>query len=117
MKNWVELSDIKLFAYHGCMPEERIIGSEYLVQLKVQTDFSRAAKTDDLTDAVDYISLYKIVEEEMKIPANLLENVATRIFNKIDQEYESIQKIWIQISKLNPPIDGNAHSVSVSMET
>ncbi len=117
MKHWVELKDIKLYAYHGCMEEERIIGSEYLVQLKVETDFSKAAKTDNLEDAVDYVALYKIVEEEMRIPADLLENVAYRIYNRIVESCTTVSKVYLTVSKLNPPIDGNAKSVSVSLES
>ncbi len=116
MKNWVEVSDIKLWAYHGCLEEERIIGSDYLVQIKVQTDFSKAAKTDNLHDAVDYVKLYQIVKEEMSVPANLLETVAYRIVESVKNNNDNILNVYVKISKLNPPIDGNAQAVSVSIE-
>ncbi len=113
MKNFIELENIKLYAYHGCMKEERQIGSNYRVDLKVATNFKKAAKTDDLNDAVDYVTLNKIVEVEMAKPANLLETVAKRIFTHIEEEFPNINKIEVKISKLTPPIDGDVEAVSV----
>ncbi len=115
MKHWVEVSNIQLYAYHGCMQEERMIGSDYRVDVKVETNFESAAESDDLKDAVDYVSLYQIVEREMAVPANLLENVAMRIYRSIHKDFPSLKGIAVKIAKKTPPINGNVEEVVVSM--
>ena len=51
------LKNIKIYAYHGCMEEEKKIGSNYLVNLIVHADLSMSCKSDELKDTVDYVAL------------------------------------------------------------
>nr|WP_279346170.1 dihydroneopterin aldolase [Gramella oceanisediminis] len=108
------MKNIKVFSYHGCLDEEGKIGSDYRVDLKVHADLSHSAKTDKLSDTVDYVHLNKIVKEEMAIRSKLLENVAERILNRIMDELIMVQKARVEVSKINPPIGGNVAMVTVS---
>ncbi len=109
----IELSDIRLYASHGCLKEESIIGSDYSVDLAVWADLSKPSKTDTLSDTVDYVHLYKIVREEMKIPSKLLEHVNTRIIGRIFSELSPVEEVRVSIAKINPPIGGDVASVKV----
>ena len=51
---FVKVENIRVFAYHGCLPEETIIGSNYRVDLTVKADLKNASLSDDLKDTVDY---------------------------------------------------------------
>ena len=103
-----------MFAYHGCLDEEGRIGSDYRVDLKVKGDLSLSAKTDALKDTIDYVHLNKIVKEEMAVRSKLLEAVAERILNRVLDELLIVQKVSVDVSKINPPIGGNVHMVTVS---
>ena len=103
-----------MFSYHGCLDEESKIGSEYRIDLKVYGDLSNSAKTDKLSDTIDYVHLNKIVKEEMAIRSKLLESVAERILNRIMEELIMVQKAKVDVSKINPPIGGNVAMVTVS---
>ena len=109
----IKLTDIRLYAYHGCLEEEKKIGSDYTVNLKVSSNLDEPAKSDDLNHTVDYVTLHQIVEEEMAIRSKLLENVADRIVTRILKSISSVQKVWIMVSKQNPPIGGNVGEVSI----
>lgn len=109
----IKLKNIKVFAYHGCLDEEGQIGSDYRVDIKVQGDLSLSAKTDALKDTIDYVHLNKIVKEEMAIRSKLLETVAERILNRILSELLIVQKVRVDVSKINPPIGGNVEMVTV----
>ena len=63
----IKINNIRLYAYHGCLVEEGKIGSDYRVDLKVKTDLSKSAISDDLNDTVDYVHLNRIVKQEMAI--------------------------------------------------
>jgi 7,8-dihydroneopterin aldolase/epimerase/oxygenase len=109
----IKLRNIKVFAYHGCLVEEGQIGSDYRVDLTVKGDLSLSAKTDALKDTVDYVHLNKIVKEEMAIRSKLLETVAERILNRVLNELLIVQKVSVEVSKINPPIGGNVAMVTV----
>ena len=109
----IKLKNIRVFAYHGCLDEEGKIGSDYRVNLKVKGDLSHSAKTDNLADTIDYVHLNKIVKEEMAIRSKLLETVAERILNRVLDEIILVQKVKVEVSKINPPIGGNVAMVSV----
>ena len=109
------LKNIRLYAYHGCLTEEGIIGSDYRVDLKVYADLKKSIQTDELVDTVDYVHLNKIVKEEMAIRAKLLENVAGRISDKIFSELPQVQKLKLKIAKVNPPIGGDVAQVIVKI--
>lgn len=109
----IKVKNIKLYAFHGCLDEEAKIGSPYRVDVKVKADLKKSAKTDELTDTVDYVHLNHIVKEEMAIRSKLLEEVAQRILDRFFKEIPMIQKATVGVSKINPPIGGNVAEVVI----
>jgi dihydroneopterin aldolase len=109
----IKLKDIKIYAYHGCLSEENLIGGEYLVNLSVFSNLKKSSVSDELKDTIDYVSLLDIVKKEMLSPSKLLENVVKRVVDKIFLVFPKINKVSLEVSKLNPPINGNVFSVSV----
>lgn len=109
----IQVNNIKLYAYHGCLEEEAKIGSWYRVAVEVKADLKKSAKTDNLKDTVDYVHLNLIVKEEMAIRSKLLEEVAQRILNRFFKEIPMIKKAKIEVAKINPPIGGNVEEVVI----
>lgn len=112
----IRISNIRVYAYHGCMVEEGKIGSDYRVDLEVKADLKKSARTDQLADTVDYVHLNRIVKEEMAVRTKLLETVASSILDRILSELDLVSKAQVKVSKLNPPIGGNVEMVSVIMK-
>jgi len=110
----VSLNNIRLYAYHGCLPEETRIGSDYRLDIKVKASLEKAAKSDLLVDTADYVTIHHIAKEEMKIPSKLLEHVAKRIADRILQEISIVESGIVKVAKVNPPIGGDVASVSIS---
>ena len=109
----IQVNNIKLYAYHGCLDEEAKIGSWYRVDVSVKADLKKSAKTDDLADTVDYVHLNHIVKEEMAIRSKLLEEVAQRILNRFFKEIPMLKKATVSVAKINPPIGGNVEEVVI----
>ncbi len=112
----IKLTNIRTFSFHGCLTEEAKIGSNYRVDLKIKTNLEPSAKTDELTDTVDYVDLNRIVVEEMAIRAKLLEHVAKRIIDRVLKELKMVAKIEVEVTKLNPPIGGDVEGVTIIMK-
>ena len=102
-------------AYHGCMEEEQVIGNTFVVDLYLETDTEKAELSDDLNDTTDYAEAYNIVKREIEIPSKLLEHVGRRILDAVKGSFPEVESIELKVSKMNPPINGQADSVSVTL--
>ncbi len=112
----IQVENIRVYAYHGCLEEEAKIGSEYQIDVEVKASLVKSSISDELVDTVDYVHLNKIVKEEMAIRSKLLEHVVKRIIDRMLLEIILIQKVKVSVSKINPPIGGNVEKVTVSMK-
>ena len=116
MKHTIEVSGIKLYAYHGCLPEEGRIGGNYIVDVKLITDFSKAAVSDELIETIDYVDINRIATEEMAIRSKLIEHVGQRIYHRIRKVINNIDKLSVKITKICPPINGDVDNVAIIIE-
>lgn len=112
----IRVNNIRVHSNHGCLKEERLIGSDYRIDLEVQTNLSKPSVSDKLPETVDYVHLNNIVKEEMAIRSKLLEHVANRILDRIFLEIALVRKAEVQVSKINPPIGGDVESVTIILE-
>jgi dihydroneopterin aldolase len=101
------LENIRIYSNHGCLDEEALIGSDYVVDLEIDADLSKSAQTDELEDTVDYVHLNKIVKVEVSIRSKLLEKVADRVLQRVGNEIPMVSYAKNKLSKINPPIGGN----------
>ena len=111
----IEIEGMKFYSFHGHFESEQVVGNEFLVDLKIETNCSSAAVSDDLTDALNYQTAYEIVQKEMAKPSHLLENVAKRILDNLYTSFNTIEKAQVKISKLNPPMGGEIEKVSITI--
>lgn len=111
----ISINTIRVYAHHGCLEEEGIVGSAYEVDLEVEADLKKASVSDHLSDTVDYVQLHSIVTSEMQSRSKLLEHVGRRIIQRILKDVPLVVSVRVTVSKINPPIGGDVDRVSVSM--
>ena len=110
---YIRLEGLKIYAYHGVLPQENLVGAYYYIDLKLKTDFTHAAETDELEGTVSYADIFAVVKEEMAITSKLLEHVCQRIASRIFNDFPTIEAIEIRLSKENPPMGASAKSIGV----
>lgn len=111
----VALEGLEFHAFHGVYPHERESGNFFEVDVSVETDFTEAEESDDLSGTVNYETLFRIVKEEMDMPSRLLESVAANIVTHIMNDLPAVKSVSLKISKLNPPIGGKCRSSYVKV--
>ncbi len=116
MTQHINIEGINIYAYHGCMEEEAVIGGNYIIDVYIQTDFSEAAKTDELLKTIDYCTVYEVCKKEMALRSKLIEQVIERVFNSLRSELKGIDHLHVKLTKLRPPINGDVDRVSVEMK-
>jgi dihydroneopterin aldolase len=104
---FIRLHGIKIFAYHGVYDEEIRSGNHFEIDLEIETLDSVGAKTDVLTDTLDYSELYKeVITVSQKKRYNLLEALSFDICTKILASFPIAECVGVKVRKLNPPIGG-----------
>jgi dihydroneopterin aldolase len=114
MKTTITLDKMKFYAYHGVMEQERITGGNYQVDISYTID-TCATETDDIYDTINYAEVYDLVKKEMMITSKLIEHVTGRIFKSIKGQFPKIQTLSLTVSKLNPPVNGEAEKATVTL--
>jgi len=110
------LEDVKIYAYHGVLPEENIIGTYYILNAELHTDLWKASETDDLNDTISYADINGIIHHEMAIKSKLLEHVVGRIIMKIHESFPQISYVKLKITKTSPPMQGEMKGASIELE-
>lgn len=110
------LEDVKIYAHHGVLPEENIIGTYYIINAELHTDLWKASESDDLHDTISYADINEVIHTEMNIKSRLLEHVAGRMISKIHEKFPQIDYIRIRITKTSPPMQGEMKGASIELE-
>lgn len=112
---FITLRNVRFRAFHGVLPQERHVGGDFLVTLRVGYPLERAMETDDVADTLDYSALYAIVEREMTVPSKLLEHVAGRIVKAVTASFPKVTSVDLELTKQNPPIGADCDGAAVEV--
>lgn len=115
ISSYITLQDVRFHAFHGVLPQERSVGGDFLVNLRVGYSLSAAMESDCLEDTISYAALFELVADEMQIPSKLLEHVAGRIVNAVISVYPEVSSIDLEIVKQNPPMGADCAGASVEI--
>lgn len=112
----IAINGMEFFSHHGCFKEEQQTGTYFQVDLALHVDVSKAEVSDHLSDTINYVEVFQLVKREMAISSKLLEHVVRRILDALFVGFPEVQKIEIELFKMNPPLGGKMASVSVATE-
>jgi dihydroneopterin aldolase len=113
--SYITLTNVRFRALHGVLPQERRVGGDYLLTLRVGFDVSRAVQSDDVADTLNYATLYEMARQEMAIPSRLLEHVAGRIGQRVLSEWPEVTTVDLTLTKENPPMGADCDGASVEL--
>lgn len=114
-ESFIYITDLRFHAFHGVMPQERLVGNDYTIDLKIGYDVSTAMISDEVEDTLNYAEAYQIVDQEMGVPSKLLERVAYRICDRLFRKYASISSVDIRLTKINPPFGADCKGAGVEL--
>jgi 7,8-dihydroneopterin aldolase/epimerase/oxygenase len=95
----IELRGMSFQGRHGVRPAEREQPQEFKVDIDVEADLSRAARSDQVADTIDYTKLRRIAREVIEgPPASLLETLAGRIADNV-LALPGVMSVSVRIAK------------------
>lgn len=115
ISSYIVLQQVRFHAYHGVLPQERITGNDYVVDLRIKYNVKDATVSDQVEDTLNYAEVYQLVAQEMAVPSALIERVAGRIGDRLQRKYPSIEAIDLKIVKKNPPMGADCDGAGVEI--
>ena len=112
---YISLRNVRFHAFHGVLPQERQVGGDFLVTVRVGYPLERAMETDNVDDTLNYAALYALVKKEMAEPSELLEHVAGRIVKAITTSFPKVTSVDLELTKLNPPMGADCEGAAVEV--
>ncbi len=110
----IELKDIELSAFHGVGEAERTTGGRYLVNVRITYKEKKSTFTE-LSDTINYVTIFNIVRQRMAVPSTLLEQVAADIIQEIQQQFNIVNEIECSIYKIRAPIENLNGKVGIHL--
>ncbi|MCR5779112.1 MAG: dihydroneopterin aldolase [Bacteroidaceae bacterium] len=111
----VLLKDIRIFAYHGVLPQEHAVGAYFIINLTIDVDFSQAMESDALTGTISYADAYEVIKAEMRVPSKLLEHVGGRICQALLDHFPAATAIHLELLKENPPMGADCPACGIRL--
>ncbi len=113
MSNKILLQNMMFYGFHGVHEYEREQGQRFYVDVEMVADLSKAGKTDDLNDTIDYTEVYsnvKMIMENHRF--QLLEALTAKIADLII-DTTIAHEVSVKIRKPAVPIPGQLEYVQV----
>ena len=113
--SYIQLRGLRFHAYHGVAAQERLVGNDYEVDLRLRVDVERAMRTDDVADTVNYAEVFETVREQMATPSDLVEHVAGRMAQAVLDRWPQVTSVDIILTKRNPPMGADCQGAGVEL--
>lgn len=111
----IRIDNLEVFANHGVLKEENVLGQKFIISANLYFDISEAAKTDDINKSVNYAQVCEFIDEFSKSKCyKLIETLADGIALGILKKFHLLTAAEIEVKKPNPPIHMHFGYVSVT---
>jgi dihydroneopterin aldolase len=113
----IRLRNATFYAYHGVLTNEQASGGKFEVDVDMFGDFSVAAKSDHLKDAVDYEKVYHCIKKlVVEKRFYLLESLGTQIAITILESFSELSRVIVRVRKHAPQVGGVVDFVEFETE-
>ena len=105
---------LRLKAYHGVNPEEKINGQMFELDITALIDAKNANASDELDDTVSYAKIIKTARAVFTAESyNLIEYAANKVAMEIMREYTKLKSVTVLLKKPEAPINADFDYVAV----
>ena len=108
----IQLDAVQFYAYHGIFDEEKTLGNNYVVDIKIEVSANKQI-IESITETIDYALVFDMLKKRMQIQTPLLETIATDFCHTILNNFQLASSIDFSIKKMNPPIEKFIGNVGV----
>lgn len=111
----IHLNSIRSYGYTGFLPEEKVLGQWFEVDLVLWMDLTAAGQSDRIEDTLDYRQVIEQVKQRIQSSRYaLLERLATDIAEHL-LGYAILHRVDIKLIKVAAPIPGFSGRIAVEL--
>lgn len=113
----IELPNMRFYTYNGVHEEEKKLGQQLRVDVRVYYPIEMLVMNDDLTTTISYSDIYRTVAKVVtQNQFNLIESVALLLMKTLMLEFPQATQVDVSVTKHAIPIPGvyDPFTISVS---
>jgi 7,8-dihydroneopterin aldolase/epimerase/oxygenase len=116
MNGRILMKNMVFYGHHGDIPEERVLGQRFIIDLALSLKMADAARSDQLNDTVDYVGVYELCRQLLETErVNLLETVANHLADRILAQHPRVTEVEVTVKKPSVPLRGALDYVAVEL--
>jgi dihydroneopterin aldolase len=109
------IEGIKFHGFHGLTKLERQVGVRLSVDVTLEADLAKSARSDRIADTIDYRKVHaRVLEVSRARSHRLLESFGAALLDALLAEFPA-ERASVTIRKETPVLDGIVSSVGVEM--
>lgn len=113
MRNTIELTGLKVFAFHGVLESEKAYGQEFVIDCHLEVE---TGNNDNLEEAVNYAAVAEVLVSQTKNQRfDLIETLCEDLAEKVLLFSSRIHLVIVTVNKPMAPIEQVFSNVSVSV--
>ena len=115
-KGAVEVAGLVLFAKHGVYQSEREHGQRFILDIVLDFDFAAAAKSDRLTDTIDYGEVVAVAEAAFRDKHfYLIEASASHVAGAVLAHFPRATSVRVTVRKPSAPVPAAIDHVAATV--
>jgi len=114
--DFIKVTNLKVFAYHGVLEEEKKNGQDFYLNAKVYVDMRKAGLTDRLEDTINYDSVCIFLAEVFaEKQFDTIEAAAEYTLQEVIVNFPTIEAMELEIRKPHAPLTYVPEDISVTI--
>lgn len=110
------IKGLKIYAYHGVNPEEKIEGQNFVLDIICNADLSAPCQSDNVDDTVSYAQVIKHVRKIFTAEKyDLIEKAAQIVADGILDNFPPIGTVTVTLKKPEAPMKADFEFVAVEI--
>ncbi len=115
-KDFIKITNLEIYAYHGVLAEEKQKGQVFFVNLKLYMNLRKPGLSDNLKDAVNYDEVCSLVVDVFtKEVYDLIEKAAEKTVEALLGQFPALEAVELELRKPDAPITCKPEDVSVNI--
>ena len=116
MADRIIVRDLQVFAHHGLLPEEAVLGQRFALDIEAELDLRAAGCSDDLALSISYADIVAVAAAALRGPRHaLIEAAAEAVAAALLTAFPTIDGVTLELRKPGAPVDAVFAHVAVAI--
>lgn len=116
MQGEIEVVGLVIFARHGVNKAEEELGQRFVLDLLLKYDMREAAKSDRISDSVDYGEVVAVAEAAFRDKRfYLIEAAASHVAGAVLAHFPKVDSVRVTVRKPSAPVPAAIDHVSATV--